>query len=148
MPYWVEEVIRGLTARRGAEKRQSLDLSRGVGAGERKPPVAQAVVQEPGLLEEPAFLFLTQNCSQTGFSSATERGSGTDRLSVPVVAVRIIPAPIVIITAGISRVPSSGLIVEADVRIVVYSHPSIPGSPPSVIVNVRVLKSRIFRATP
>jgi hypothetical protein len=59
---------------------------------------------------------------------------------------RIIPAPIMIEAVGTSRIPSVGTadsLIKADGWVTVGSHPSIPGSPPSIVIDVGVLKRRI-----
>jgi hypothetical protein len=68
----------------------------------------------------------------------------------PPIAVRIIPAPIMIGAADIPGIPSidaSCFVEKADVWIIVCAGSSIPGSPPAVIVDIRILKSRVFRTT-
>jgi hypothetical protein len=65
----------------------------------------------------------------------------------PPIAVRIIPAPIMIGAAdnhGIPPISPSGFVEKAHGRVIVCAGPSIPGSPPAVIIDIRILKSRVY----
>jgi hypothetical protein len=107
-------------------------------------------MEEPTPAGEPALLVDAIIVYHRGVFPA-QRKAEDEKALVPEIAVRIIPAPIVIIAAANSRIPqigTTGFIVEADGGIVVCSHPAVPCPPPPVIVNVRILKRRVGRASP